>query len=101
VAKALIAAGADVNQQNKDGSTALLTAALFCRSEIVEALLDAGADKRIRSNTGSTALAVVGVPFDEIKPVYDYIRPILKQYGLELDYERIKRTRPGIAEMLR
>jgi NAD(P)-dependent dehydrogenase (short-subunit alcohol dehydrogenase family) len=101
VATALIAAGADVNQQNNDGSTALLTAALFCHSEIVEALLAAGADKRIRSNTGPNALEVVSVPFDEIKPVYDYVGAALKPYGLVLDYERIKKTRPAIAEMLR
>jgi hypothetical protein len=101
VAKALIAAGADVNQQNNDGSTALLTAALFCHSEIVEALLAAGADKRIRSNTGSTALEVVSAPFDDIKDSYDYIGAALKPYGLVLDYERIRKTRPKIAEMLR
>jgi NAD(P)-dependent dehydrogenase (short-subunit alcohol dehydrogenase family) len=101
VAKALIAAGADVNQQNNDGSTALLTAALFCHSEIVEALLAAGADKRIRSNTGSNALEVVSVPFEDIKATYDYIGAALKPYGLELDYERIRKTRPKIAEMLR
>jgi len=101
VARALIAAGADVNQQNNDGSTALLTAVLFCHSEIVEALLAAGADKRIRSNTGSTALEVVSVPFEDIKSTYDYIGAALKPYGLVLDYERIRKTRPKIAEMLR
>jgi NAD(P)-dependent dehydrogenase (short-subunit alcohol dehydrogenase family) len=101
VAKALITAGADVDQQNNDGSTALLTAALFCHSEIVKALLAAGADKRIRNNGGSTPLEVVSVPFGEIKPVYDYVGKILKPYGLELDYERIKETRPRIAKMLR
>jgi len=101
VAKALIAAGADVDQRNNDGSTALFTAALFCHSEIVEALLDSGADKSIRSNSGATAREVVTVPFDTIKDVYDYLAVILKPYGLELDYERIKMTRPKIAEMLR
>ncbi len=101
VARLLIEAGADLNQQNNDGSTALFIAALFCRSEIVQALLDAGADKHIRNNAGSTALDVVSVPFDQIKPVYDYVGPILKQYGLELDYERIRKARPGIAQMLR
>lgn len=100
VAKALIAAGADVDQQNNDGSTALLTAALFCRTEIVAALLDAGADKSIRNYNGSTALDVVTVPFDAIKGVYDYLGAVLAPYGLELDYERIKTTRPEIAEML-
>ena len=100
VAKALIEAGADVDHRNNDGSTALLTAALFCRTEIVEALLDAGADRSIRNNAGSTALDVVTVPFDAIKEIYDYLGAVLGPYGLELDYERIRMTRPEIAEML-
>lgn len=101
VARALIDAGADVNQQNNDGSTALLTAAFLCRTEIVEALLDAGADKSVRNNSGSTALDVVTVPFDAIQGIYDYLRAALGPLGLKLDYERIKMTRPRIAEMLR
>jgi ankyrin repeat protein len=100
VAKALIEAGADVDQSNYDGSTTLLTAALFCRTEIVEALLDAGADRSIRNNAGSTALDVVTVPFDAIKEIYDYLGAVLGPYGLELDYERIRMTRPEIAQML-
>jgi ankyrin repeat protein len=100
VAMALIDAGADVDQQNNDGSTALLTAAFMCRTEIVEALLDAGADKSIRNNAGSTALEVVTVPFDDIQGIYDYLGAVLGPYGLELDYARIKMTRPRIAEML-
>src|SRR6185369_9232122 len=45
MAKVLIDAGADLNFQNKDGSTALHTSAFFCRPEIVKLLLDKGADK--------------------------------------------------------
>jgi len=101
VARVLIDAGADVDQQSNDGSTALLTAAFFCRTEIVEALLAAGADKSMRNNAGSTALEVVTVPFDDIQGIYDYLGAVLGPYGLELDYERIKMTRPRIAEMLR
>ena len=101
VARALIDAGADVDHQNNEGSTALHTAALFCHTKIVEALLDKGADKQIRNNTGSTALMAVEGPFEAIKFVYDYFGEVLKPYGLELDYERIERTRPKIAEMLR
>jgi NAD(P)-dependent dehydrogenase (short-subunit alcohol dehydrogenase family) len=101
VARALIDAGADVDQRNNDGSTALLTAAFLCRTEIVEALLDAGADKSIRNNAGSRALDVVTVPFDDVRGVYDYLGAVLGPLGLELDYERIKLTRPRIAEMLR
>jgi NAD(P)-dependent dehydrogenase (short-subunit alcohol dehydrogenase family) len=101
VAKALIEAGADVDQRNNDGSTALLSAAFLCRTEIVAALLAAGADKSITNIAGSTALDVVTVPFETIRPTYDFIGTILAPLGLELDYERIRRTRPQIAEMLR
>jgi NAD(P)-dependent dehydrogenase (short-subunit alcohol dehydrogenase family) len=100
-ALALIEAGADLDQQNNDGSTALLTAAFFGRTEIVEALLAAGADKSIRNNAGSTALDVVTVPFESLEPTYDFLGSLLAPYGLELDYDRIKRARPGIAEVLR
>jgi NAD(P)-dependent dehydrogenase (short-subunit alcohol dehydrogenase family) len=101
VASVLIEAGADVDQRNNDGSTALLTAAFLCRAEIVAALLAAGADKSIRNNAGSTALEAVTVPFDAVKEAYDYLGAVLGPLGLELDYERIRMTRPEIAEMLR
>jgi NAD(P)-dependent dehydrogenase (short-subunit alcohol dehydrogenase family) len=101
VARALIDAGADVNQKNNDGTTPLLTAALFAHPEIVRALLDAGADKSIRNASGATPLDVVTTPFESIKPVYDSLAKALGPIGLELDYERIKATRPEIAAMLR
>ena len=100
-AVALIDAGADLDQQNNDGSTALLTAAFFCRTEIVEALLEAGADRSIPNNAGSTALDVVTVPFEALQPTYDFLGTVLAPYGLRLDYDRIRQTRPEIAEMLR
>ena len=100
-ATALIEAGADLDLQNYDGSTALITAAFFARAEIVEALLAAGADKSIRSGGGATALEVVSGPFEEMRGIYDFVGALLGPYGLVLDYERIERTRPAIAEMLR
>ncbi len=101
VARALIAAGADVDQQNNEGSTALMNAAFFCRTEIVEALLAAGADTSVRNGAGVTALDIVSAPFDAMRGIYDMVGTALGPYGLELDYERIERTRPKIAEMLR
>jgi NAD(P)-dependent dehydrogenase (short-subunit alcohol dehydrogenase family) len=101
VAKQLIEAGADLDQQNGEGATALFTAALLCRPEIVETLLDRGTDRGITNNAGSTALDVVTAPWDDMKGVYDYLGTVLGPFGLELDYERIKMTRPKIAEMLR
>ena len=101
VARALIEAGADMQITNNEGSTPLHIAAFFCRTEIVKALLDKGADKNALNKAGRTALETVAGPFDDIKGIYDSIGKGLKPLGLKLDYERIKRTRPRIAEMLR
>ena len=92
----------DLNLQNKDGSTALHTAAFLCHPEIVEALLKAGADKAIKTNTGATALDGAQAPWDDMKPIYDLLNTfIYKPSGIPLDYNRIQQTRPKIAEMLR
>ena len=100
VALALIEAGADLNIKNNDGSTPLITAAFFCRTKIVEALLEKGADKSAINKAGSTALASVSSSFEDVKIYYDNIGKALGPLGLQLDYERIKMTRPKIAEML-
>ena len=100
-ALALIEAGADVNQTNNDGSTALHTAAFFCRTEIIEALLANGIDKTIKNNSGATAAESVAAPFEAVKPIYDYFSKVYEPLGLTLDYERLEKTRPMIAEMLK
>ena len=100
-ASLLIEAGADLEVKNNEGSTALHTAAFLCREKIVKALLAKGADRNARNNAGSTALDSVGGPFDDVKPIYDFILGVLGPYGLKLDYEFIKETRPKIAEILR
>jgi uncharacterized protein len=97
----LIEGGADLEVKNYEGSTALHAAAFLCHEEIVKALLANGADRDARNNAGATALYSVAGPFDDAKPIYDIIQAILGPYGLELDYERIKATRPKIAEILR
>jgi uncharacterized protein len=101
VAKALIEAGADVNLQNQEGSTALHSAAFLCRTEIVELLLANGADKELQNIYGSTALQSVEGPFSEVKGIYDEFSTNLGPLGFKLDYDRIEKTRPVIAEMLR
>ncbi|MHC4325538.1 MAG: ankyrin repeat domain-containing protein [Planctomycetota bacterium] len=100
VARALIDAGADMEITNNEGAAPLHIAAFFCRTEIVRALLDKGADKNALNKTGHTALETVAGPFDDVKAIYDSIAKGLKPLGLKLDYERIKKTRPRIAEML-
>jgi CubicO group peptidase (beta-lactamase class C family) len=100
-ARALIEAGADIEMRTSDGSTPLHVASFFCRTEIVRALLDNGADKYARNMSGSTAFDNVAAPFDDDKGIYDRLGQALEPLGLKLDYERIKTTRPKIAQMLR
>jgi hypothetical protein len=97
----LIEGGAEFELKNNEGSTALHIAAFLCRKEIVKALLAKGADRNARNNAGSTALDSVAGPFDDVKPIYDFLQAVLGPLGLKLDYERIKTTRPKIAEILR
>jgi len=99
-ARLLIEAGADIDYQNRDGSTALHTAAFFCRSDIVKMLIDNGADKNLKNNQGSIPVELVIMPFEMVRGVYEYFQNILGPLGLKLDLQRIKRTRPEIADML-
>jgi hypothetical protein len=55
-ALALIAAGADVNARGGGGTTALIMAAGYGETDVVQALLKAGADPRAESEDGQTAL---------------------------------------------
>ena len=103
VAIALIEGGADVNQRDKDGNTPLHTAAFFCYPEIVQALLDNGADKSIREgNPPMTALDGVEIPWAQAKGIYDLLDGILfKPAGKPLDHNRIQKTRPQVAAIIR
>jgi ankyrin repeat protein len=54
--KVLIAARADLNAQDSDGTSALATAARYGKLEIVKALVAAGADVNARERNGETPL---------------------------------------------
>lgn len=57
VIKQHIAAGSDLDEQEPAvGSTPLISAAVFGKTEIARALVEAGADVNFKNNEGSTAL---------------------------------------------
>lgn len=101
VALLLIAGGANLNEKSADGSTPLHTAAFFGRTEIVEALLKNKADVIMRNNFNTTALESVSGSFDDVKPIYDQLSKDLGPFGLKLDYDQLKASRPVIAEMIK
>ena len=100
-ARALIEGGADVEIRANDGSSPIHVAAFFARTEIVTALLDGGADRYSRNMAGATAYDLVAAPFEFDRGIYDRLGSALAPLGLKLDYERIERARPEIAELLR
>ncbi len=52
-----IAAGSDLNEKEPAvGSTPLISAAVFGKTEVARALIEAGADVNLKNNEGSTAL---------------------------------------------
>ena len=97
----MIEAGADTEIRNNDGSTALHISAFLCRTEIVKMLLDNGADRSATNAAGRTALDTVAGSYDDVRGIYNTLGKSLEPLGLRLDYERIKRTRPEIAQLLR
>lgn len=101
VAKALIDVGTNLNLKNNDGSTALHCAAFFTNPEITKLLLAKGVDKTIKNNYGSTARDIVLTRFDELRPVYEMQEIQLGAFGLKLDYAKIQKERPIIAELLK
>ncbi len=56
VTKALVTAGANLDVQDKDGSTALILAASDGHTEVTRALVSCGAQLNIRDKDGDTAL---------------------------------------------
>ncbi|MBN2774260.1 MAG: ankyrin repeat domain-containing protein [Prolixibacteraceae bacterium] len=57
IVKQHIAAGTDINKKDQmSGTTPLITAATFGKTDIVKVLLDANANPDLKNNEGSTAL---------------------------------------------
>ncbi|MCU4173617.1 ankyrin repeat domain-containing protein [Carboxylicivirga sp. N1Y90] len=101
VANVLINGGADLSIKSADGSTALHTAAFFGRKEIVSSLINKGANKQATNNYGATPYQSVAGPFSDVKPIYEQLNKDLGSLGLRLDYDRLEKVRPIIADMLK
>ena len=97
--KKLIAGGANVNEiKPDDGSTPLHTAVFMCNIEIVQALIAAKADVNAKNKKGETPILTTTVPWETIKPGYDFIGTLLQK---KFDLERIEKDRVKVAEILR
>ena len=97
-AKLLIEKGANVNARSNDGGTALHAAAFLCHRDIVKLLLARGVDIGAENARGETSLFGVTAPWSkDVEGIYNYIGILLK---MQLDMDRIKAARPGIAAML-
>jgi uncharacterized protein len=89
----------DLEIRNKDQNTALSVAAFFCQPEVLEALIDAEAYVNPKDKAGSTPLDVATAQWsEEFAGIYKFIGGILK---MDIDLERIRKTRPKIAEILK
>lgn len=99
IVKLLIEQGADVNATNRDGNTPLIVAAFMCRTEVVQYLLLNGASLSHKNTRGDTALDVVSGDWnDGLAALY---KGIGDATGIEVDLDRLKQARPGIAKLLR
>ncbi len=97
--KQLIAAGADVNAPKPDdGSTPLHWAVFVCNIKIVEALVAAKANVNAKNKKGETPLVAATIPWETIKPGYDYLGNLVQK---KFDLERIEKDRVKVAEILR
>ena len=99
MAQLLLDSGADINKKKMDGSTALHTAAFMAHPEMVKFLLEKGADATIRNGRNETAYDSAAAPWSPmLEGIYKFIGGMLKE---ELDLERIKNSRPKVAEILK
>jgi ankyrin repeat protein len=78
IAEHLIASGANVDEENYSGETALMYAAMYGQKDIVELLLKNHANPNAKNDAGATAL---GAAKSSTKPDKDAIVDLLQKNG--------------------
>ena len=90
----LIQQSADVNAKNRDGGTALHTAAFLGQYEVAELLVQKGADVNAKDEDGNTPISSTMADWGTT----EFIASLLK---IKLDRERVETGRAQIVELLR
>ncbi len=99
VVQALIDGGANLEIKNNEGASPLYNASFFCHPKIVKALLEKGADVDTTNKHGTSLLEVMEADWNPaLEGVYRFIFNALQ---IQRDLEDIKKTRPGVAKLLR
>jgi ankyrin repeat protein len=99
--RALIAAGADVNLQDKTGKTALMAAAELGNDEVVSYLLENGADVSLIDRNGETAISLSSLDqtiaiFEENKKLREAMVSGNVEAFKDSDYDKISKVRVPI-----
>jgi ankyrin repeat protein len=88
--KMLIAAGADLNSQDRNGLTPMMTAAMANRYDMVYIMLEAGADPTIKNKWGSTILFQIRtIRTDPEHSLYQWrtkVVELLKAKGIDVEH---------------
>lgn len=92
IAQMLLAAGADINQPNRDKATPMHIAVFMARPEEAEMLLEAGADTTVRDGTGALPQDLLNIDFGTT----NYLASML---GVPLEEQQVLAGRKQIAEL--
>ena len=90
----LIQQSADVNAKNRDGGTALHTAAFLGQYEVAELLVQKGADVNARNNDGGTPISGTMADWGTT----EFIASLLQ---IKLDRETVETGRNQVADLLK